>query len=193
MDWIQLVRVWLCCVQCGVLWPECEEVEHSGEHELSQEVCGSLCLQRTPLCRRWLQWNHRTQLRRGKSHHSHWALFLPPPPLSHQHQFYGVTTCFTRLGMKTKNVCRGLIIPPSFVTIGKCEKKTITCKVLPGEEKELAIVSISLFFHSIYSVFTRLRRNIMTWTMFKTIHFLMEGNTHHSACKKATSLVNNLH
>ena len=36
------------------------------------------------------------------------ALF-PFPPTSHKRQFYGVTRGFTRLIMKTKNVCHGLI------------------------------------------------------------------------------------
>ena len=37
-----------------------------------------------------------------------WALF-PFPPTSHEHQFYGLTSDFTRLIMKTKYVCHGLI------------------------------------------------------------------------------------
>ena len=31
------------------------------------------------------------------------------PPTSRKHEFYGVTSGFTRLIMKTKNVCQGLI------------------------------------------------------------------------------------
>ena len=30
--------------------------------------------------------------------------YTPPPPTSHEHQFYGVTSSFTRLIMKTKYV-----------------------------------------------------------------------------------------
>ena len=33
----------------------------------------------------------------------------PPPPTSHELQFISVTSGFTRLSMKTKYVCRGLI------------------------------------------------------------------------------------
>ena len=35
--------------------------------------------------------------------------FLPPPPTSHEFHFFSVTSGFTRLSMKTKYVCRGLI------------------------------------------------------------------------------------
>ena len=38
------------------------------------------------------------------------SLFHPPPP-SHKHHFHGVTSGFTRLNMKTKYVCHGLISP----------------------------------------------------------------------------------
>ena len=33
----------------------------------------------------------------------------PPPPTSHQHQFYGVMKVFTRLFMNPKYICHGLI------------------------------------------------------------------------------------
>ena len=33
----------------------------------------------------------------------------PPPPTSHKHEFYGLTSDFTRLIMKTKYVCHSLI------------------------------------------------------------------------------------
>ena len=32
-------------------------------------------------------------------------------PTSHDQQFYGVTSGFTRLGLKTKHVCHGLVSP----------------------------------------------------------------------------------
>ena len=41
-----------------------------------------------------------------------WLFFLPPPPpppTSCQFQLISVTSCFTRLSMKSKYVCRGLI------------------------------------------------------------------------------------
>ena len=44
-----------------------------------------------------------------------WLFFLPPalfplpPPPPHEHQFYGLTSSFTRLIMKTKYVCHGLV------------------------------------------------------------------------------------
>ena len=37
------------------------------------------------------------------------ALFPPPPPTSHELQYISVASGFTRLNIKTKYVCRGLI------------------------------------------------------------------------------------
>ena len=57
------------------------------------------------------------------------ALF-PTLPLTrahmHEHQFYGVTSGFARIFMKTKNVCHGLFRPHG----NFCNNRTIWAKIL---------------------------------------------------------------
>ena len=53
-----------------------------------------------------------------------WAHFPPPPPISHELQYISVTSGFTKLSMKTKNVCRGLSLYVNNVI------KKFTCKNL---------------------------------------------------------------
>ena len=45
----------------------------------------------------------------GELEKSQQLFFLPPPPTYHKHQFYGLRGGSTRLIMRTKYVCHGLI------------------------------------------------------------------------------------